>query len=348
MKLCICIPTYNRAGLLARAVQSVYAQTEPGLDFQVLISDNHSSDETPLVVEDLRKRYQSIRYIRNAENRGVDGNLECLIKNAEGDYIVFLMDDDMHLAGTLHRINEALIATNASFCALNHFSFEGDVPEAPIWIAQKAQDFEFDQGAQLLKHFDLRFASSLVIRRDLALEYLAEALEIAKVAPHNLHLILANLVAMRTTGRFLFLGTVAVAAYTNPVVGYDMIEHGYLNSLLLFRELHSRKCIDSRLYSRLRKRIIFEVAEFALKKKFSSTRFPPDFSALRDALDGSALFVALVIPITMLPAAALRPFNSVARAIWRLVTGMRARRGVRRHREAALQSKNSAQTNLDA
>ena len=63
----IIIPTYNRANLISRSIQSVLNQTYT--DFEVIIVDDGSTDNTKEVVksfEDVR-----IRYISHGENKGV-------------------------------------------------------------------------------------------------------------------------------------------------------------------------------------------------------------------------------------------------------------------------------------
>ena len=60
----IVIPTFNRARLLPRAIDSSLAQTVP---CEVVVCDHGSSDDTPAVAGSYGER---IRYIRRAEDRG--------------------------------------------------------------------------------------------------------------------------------------------------------------------------------------------------------------------------------------------------------------------------------------
>lgn len=86
----VIIPTYNRARYISRAIKSVLDQTYTNLE--LLIIDDCSVDET----KDMIAKFSDarIRYIRNARNRGVAYSRNTGIKNAKGEYIAFLDDDD--------------------------------------------------------------------------------------------------------------------------------------------------------------------------------------------------------------------------------------------------------------
>ncbi len=89
-KVSVCIPTYGRAGVLSKVIGSVLAQTFR--DFEVFISDDASPDNTGEIV----KKFSDtrIRYHRNEINLGVRDNWNFIVKNAKGEYIFKLDDDD--------------------------------------------------------------------------------------------------------------------------------------------------------------------------------------------------------------------------------------------------------------
>ncbi len=91
--LTIAIPTYNRAEFLGRAMDSVIAQMTP--EIELLISDNASKDGTEALVREKMRECPAIRYLKNPENIGPDANfLQCL-KEASGEYVLLLGDDDL-------------------------------------------------------------------------------------------------------------------------------------------------------------------------------------------------------------------------------------------------------------
>jgi len=67
-KVSVIISTYNRANLLARAIKSVLNQTFQ--DFELIIVDDGSTDNTSEVVEEFEKKDSRIKYIWQ-ENFGV-------------------------------------------------------------------------------------------------------------------------------------------------------------------------------------------------------------------------------------------------------------------------------------
>ncbi|MBW2623476.1 MAG: glycosyltransferase [Deltaproteobacteria bacterium] len=87
----VIIPSYNRAGILSRAIDSVLAQTFR--NFELIVVDDGSSDETPEVLEGYRDRLKAltIRHggVSAARNRG--------IKEAGGEFIALLDSDDSWL-----------------------------------------------------------------------------------------------------------------------------------------------------------------------------------------------------------------------------------------------------------
>ena len=84
----VIIPTYNRAGLVTEAIDSVLAQTRS--DFEIVVIDDGSTDDTPDVLAPYMDR---IRYIRQ-ENRGLAGARNRGINEARGRHLAFLDSDD--------------------------------------------------------------------------------------------------------------------------------------------------------------------------------------------------------------------------------------------------------------
>jgi glycosyltransferase involved in cell wall biosynthesis len=89
-KASVIISTYNRAALLPTAITSVLQQTFQ--DFEIIVVDDASQDETPAVVADFQDH--RIRYIRHERNAGAAGARNTGVTNATGEYIAFLDDDD--------------------------------------------------------------------------------------------------------------------------------------------------------------------------------------------------------------------------------------------------------------
>jgi glycosyltransferase involved in cell wall biosynthesis len=91
----VVIPTYNRAHLIGRALDSVLGQVEPG--DEVIVIDDGSSDNTKDVVESYGDKVRFVRITNSgagaARNRG--------IREAKNALVAFLDSDDEWMAGKL-------------------------------------------------------------------------------------------------------------------------------------------------------------------------------------------------------------------------------------------------------
>lgn len=100
-KITVSIITYNRKDLLIRTLGSLERQSLPKENFEVVIVDDGSTDETPLAVKDIiRNSPCSIKYIRQEVNQGKSVVRNISIDNAQGELILFIEDDtiaDEHL-----------------------------------------------------------------------------------------------------------------------------------------------------------------------------------------------------------------------------------------------------------
>ena len=88
----VIIPTYNRSDLVGRSVRSVLDQSYQ--DFEVIIVDDGSNDNTEEVIEKFQKQDARIKYIRHATNKGSAAARNTGIKTATGNYIAFQDSDD--------------------------------------------------------------------------------------------------------------------------------------------------------------------------------------------------------------------------------------------------------------
>lgn len=93
--LTIIILTWNCKHFLKRNLSSVFMQTYPNYD--VLIVDNGSSDQTGDYVKQLKGKYKNLKYLNTGENLGyVGGNnrgIEKVLKEGKSKYLVILNDD---------------------------------------------------------------------------------------------------------------------------------------------------------------------------------------------------------------------------------------------------------------
>lgn len=92
-KISVIVPTYDRAGLVGRSVESVFEQTHR--DLEVIVVDDASTDDTEREIRDLFG--DEVRYLRHRENRGPSAARNTGILNATGEFLAFLDSDDRWL-----------------------------------------------------------------------------------------------------------------------------------------------------------------------------------------------------------------------------------------------------------
>ncbi len=90
--LSVIVCTYNRAQLLPRALDSLLAQSEG--DWEAIVIDDGSSDETQKIVDAYADQCSSIRYFRRVLNRGVGAARNIGVRLAKGQFLTFLDSDD--------------------------------------------------------------------------------------------------------------------------------------------------------------------------------------------------------------------------------------------------------------
>ncbi len=103
-RISVCIPTYNRSRLLKPFLDSILHQTLT--DFEVVISDNCSTDETEAIVRAMTD--PRIVYHRNATNIGPFRNMNRLLELARGEYVCIVHDDDLYAPRFLERLSAML------------------------------------------------------------------------------------------------------------------------------------------------------------------------------------------------------------------------------------------------
>ncbi|MFC2049380.1 glycosyltransferase family 2 protein, partial [Chlamydiota bacterium] len=86
------IPTYKRPHWLKRAVRSVLKQSFP--DFEILIADNASGEETDVVTQDLMRQDARIKLLKHPANIGAVANFQAALMQVSTPYVCFLPDDD--------------------------------------------------------------------------------------------------------------------------------------------------------------------------------------------------------------------------------------------------------------
>ena len=122
MKLSIIIPTYNRASSLEKVISDYISIVKINIysDFEFLIIDDCSTDETVNVLKDLKNKHECISYFSLDENLGPGIARNFGVNIARGEFVFFLDDDDELCAHGFHLIAEALLDVDGSIDLIAH------------------------------------------------------------------------------------------------------------------------------------------------------------------------------------------------------------------------------------
>ncbi len=87
------MPVYNGAKFIHEALDSLLAQTFT--DFELIISDNASTDETEAICREYAKKDDRICYVRQVMNLGMTANFKFVFDKAKGEYFMWASHDDV-------------------------------------------------------------------------------------------------------------------------------------------------------------------------------------------------------------------------------------------------------------
>jgi NDP-sugar pyrophosphorylase family protein len=91
-KVSILMATYNRAAMIGPTIESIQKQTFK--DWELVIPDDGSKDDTEAVVSAWQKKDARIKYIKSAVNQGISRNYNMGFAATRGEYIAMIDDDD--------------------------------------------------------------------------------------------------------------------------------------------------------------------------------------------------------------------------------------------------------------
>lgn len=219
-KLTVAIPTYNRAEKLLECVSRVVAYSK-GLDVEIIVSDNASTDNTREVVASIIDNNKSIRYFRNSENLGFDGNFLNCFEKANGKYVWLLSDDDILLPGAVESV---LVGLDRNPVCM-HLNSSGINSEAPLVIAncrfkEEGLRFFMDKN-EFIETIGIfcTFVSSLVFDVDMV-KRIPDKERFTKTNILQSHILFET---MKNDGVYIINTFNCIAARGNTAVSYDLL-----------------------------------------------------------------------------------------------------------------------------
>jgi glycosyltransferase involved in cell wall biosynthesis len=115
------MPTFNGAAFVEDAVRSLLAQTET--EFRLVISDDHSDDETPAICKRLAANDSRIAFVRHDRHVGMIGNFAYLLTQATGPFFMWAAQDDQWAPEFLEEALALLRSDPSALGAMTRIAF---------------------------------------------------------------------------------------------------------------------------------------------------------------------------------------------------------------------------------
>lgn len=118
----IITPTYNCGGFIGETIRSVQSQTYK--DWEMIIVDDCSTDNTLETVTALMAVDSRIKYFRNDVNLGAALTRNRALREAQGEWIAFLDSDDLWLPVKLERQLDFMVRHNYAFTYHRYYEID--------------------------------------------------------------------------------------------------------------------------------------------------------------------------------------------------------------------------------
>jgi GT2 family glycosyltransferase len=146
----VVVPCYNYGHFLPAAVSSVLDQ--PGVDVEVLVVDDCSTDGSELVAKQLEAEHPEVRLIQSPVNKGHIATYNIGLAEATGEYVVLLSADDQLAPCALTRAAALLEAHPEIGLVYGYAPSFGESPPAPSSAARTWATWTGDQWLRRLAH----------------------------------------------------------------------------------------------------------------------------------------------------------------------------------------------------
>jgi glycosyltransferase involved in cell wall biosynthesis len=170
MNFSVIMPNYNHGDRIARALDSILAQSVQPMELIVL--DDGSDDNSLDVLEEYARKYPVIRLERFPENRGAVAACNKLFRLASGEYIFGFPSDDIVLPGAFERAVEMLEKNpGAGVCCADYFMVDtnsGDLERYCMGFADEPCFLPPDEFAERLRGWWVPSFTSFIRREALS------------------------------------------------------------------------------------------------------------------------------------------------------------------------------------
>lgn len=158
MLFSVLVPVYNVELYLAKCLDSILCQDFT--DYEVILVDDGSTDNSGSICDDYQKKYPSIVHVIHKENQGLILARRTGIQNAHGDYCIFVDSDDYVSKELFISLSEYIHQHSTDIVLYSFTYFDGDlVGEKKKPIAANGQEWSGEEKKEL---YELLATSSTI------------------------------------------------------------------------------------------------------------------------------------------------------------------------------------------
>jgi glycosyltransferase involved in cell wall biosynthesis len=178
--LTVAVPTLNGASFIRETLTSVISQMTDDLEVEIVIMENHSTDQTIEICREFEEKYPFIRSVYSQSTVPFDQNVARAVHEASGTYVWILADDDVLVPGSLNKVHQSLKDLHPAVLLVNFkkvgedlsvLDEEGEVNETETTLST-IKVFEKAEDALAGASFDIfGLLSAIVVNREKYLEY---------------------------------------------------------------------------------------------------------------------------------------------------------------------------------
>ena len=127
------LPVYNGEAIIEKTIRSLLQQDYT--NFEIVISDNGSTDATPWIVDRFAQQNPKIAFYRSNENHGLIWNFNRVFDLSNGEYFMWASHDDEHASNYISRcLHEIQKRPSAALCAPSTVATWGK-DKSKIWVS---------------------------------------------------------------------------------------------------------------------------------------------------------------------------------------------------------------------
>jgi glycosyltransferase involved in cell wall biosynthesis len=158
----VCLLTYNHLAIVRATIESVLAQTFG--DFELILSDDCSTDDTWLLLQELAARDSRIKPVRTPRNLGMAGNANFAAAQARADFIALLHHDDLYAPSLLQAWLDVIVRhPDMGFVSNCYGNYQSDVLHGEDFPERSDGVRMLEQ--RLLRRWDSPFRGTALVRR---------------------------------------------------------------------------------------------------------------------------------------------------------------------------------------